>query len=159
MSCKQFGFFAKESLRRIPIFGKWIARVRSLFLMRSDVRSTLEIFKRGEEWLRAGFSFVIYPEGTRSRSERMNRFKKGSLRPAIKAGVPIVPVSIYGTWRLFEEKGYVRKGNVNLCIHPAIETVGLSKAEEAGLSDRVEEIIRSKIDEWNAETCEPASRN
>jgi 1-acyl-sn-glycerol-3-phosphate acyltransferase len=159
VSCKQIGFFAKESLRRIPIFGKWIARVRSLFLARSDLRSTLEVFKQGEEWLKDGFSFVIFPEGTRSRSEQMNRFKKGSLRPAIKAGVPIVPVSINGTWHLFEEKGYVRKGEVNLCIHPAIETSDLSKAEEAGLSDRVEEIIRTKIDEWNAEAREPASKN
>jgi 1-acyl-sn-glycerol-3-phosphate acyltransferase len=147
---KQFGFIAKESLSRVPVFGKWIGRIKSLFLSRNDARAALAVFRRGEEWLKDGFSLVIFPEGTRSRGETMGHFKRGSLRLAVKAGVPVVPMSISGTWRLFEEKGYVRSGDVRCHIHPPIETQGLSKAESAELADRVERIIRSKVDEWNA---------
>jgi 1-acyl-sn-glycerol-3-phosphate acyltransferase len=147
---KQFGFIAKESLRRLPIFGKWVVRIKSLFLSRNDARAALAVFKQGEEWLKEGFSLVIFPEGTRSRSETMGHFKKGSLRLAVRAGVPVVPVSISGTWRLFEERGYVRSGDVRFYIHPAIETKGISKAEAADLADSVEAIIKGKIDEWNA---------
>ncbi|MDR2157374.1 MAG: 1-acyl-sn-glycerol-3-phosphate acyltransferase [Clostridiales Family XIII bacterium] len=148
---KQLGFVAKDSLRRIPLFGKWVARVRSVFLSRRDARSALAVFKREEEWLREGFSFVVFPEGTRSRGETPGSFKKGSLRPAIKVGVPVVPVSISGTWRLFEEKGFVRPGEAKFCVHPAIETKGLSRTESAELSDRVESIIKTKLSEWNAQ--------
>jgi 1-acyl-sn-glycerol-3-phosphate acyltransferase len=147
---KQVGFIAKDSLRRIPIFGKWIVRVRSLFLVRNDARSALKVFRQGEEWLKEGFSLVVFPEGTRSRSEEMRHFKKGSLRPAVKAGVPIIPVTISGTWRLFEEKGFVCSGEVKFFVHPAIETKELSKTETAVLSEKVEGIIRDKLNEWNA---------
>jgi 1-acyl-sn-glycerol-3-phosphate acyltransferase len=81
----------------------------------------------------------------------MAPFKKGSVRLATKTGIPIVPVSIRGTWHLFEEKGYVRGGDVQFHVHPPIATAGLSRAESAGLSDKVEAIIKAKIDEWNAE--------
>ncbi|MDR1953127.1 MAG: 1-acyl-sn-glycerol-3-phosphate acyltransferase [Clostridiales Family XIII bacterium] len=147
---KQFGFIAKESLRRVPIFGKWVGRIKSLFLSRNDARAALTVFRQGEEWLKDGFSLVIFPEGTRSRGEEMGHFKRGSLRLAVKTGVPVVPVSISGTWRLFEEKGYVRSGDVRFYIHPVIETKGLSKAEAADLADRIEGVIRGKLDEWNA---------
>jgi 1-acyl-sn-glycerol-3-phosphate acyltransferase len=156
---KQVGFIAKESLRRIPMFGKWVMRVRSLFLVRNDPRSAIDVFRRGAEWLGEGFSLVIFPEGTRSRGETMGYFKKGSLRSAVTAGAPIVPVSISGSWRLFEEKGYVRPGEVRFHVHPAIETKDLTKAEKAELSGKVEGIIRSKIEEWNAAGATEAEKS
>jgi 1-acyl-sn-glycerol-3-phosphate acyltransferase len=118
---------------------------------RDDPRSTLRAFREGEEWLRQGFSLVIFPEGTRSRSDAMGEFKKGSLRMATQTGLPIVPVSLSGSWRLFEEKGYPQPWTVRFHVHAPILTAGMTKDEIAGLNDRVERTIRAKVDEWNAQ--------
>jgi 1-acyl-sn-glycerol-3-phosphate acyltransferase len=150
VTTKQHGFVAKSELERIPYFGKWVPRIRSLMIERDDPRSTLRAFREGEEWLKQGFSLVIFPEGTRSRSDAMGAFKKGSLRMATQTGVPIVPVSVSGSWRLFEEKGYPQTWTVRFYVHEPIKTEGLPKGEIAGLNDRVESVIRAKVDEWNA---------
>lgn len=150
VTMKQVGFVAKQDLRRIPIFGKWIERIRSVFLLRDDARSALEVFKRGEKYISDGFSLVVFPEGTRSRCEEMGEFKKGSLRLATKTGVPIVPITLSNVWRVFEEKGYMRSADVKICFHPPIETSSFSKTETSELSDRVESIIKDKLETWDA---------
>lgn len=147
---KQTGFVAKEDLRTIPVFGKWIERIRSVFLQRDDSRAAIQVFKTGEQYIKDGFSLVVFPEGTRSHCEEMGPFRKGSLRLATKTGVPVVPITLSNDWKVYEEHGYMCPADVRLCVHPAIETASLSKTEIADLSDRVEAIIRKKLDEWNA---------
>jgi 1-acyl-sn-glycerol-3-phosphate acyltransferase len=148
---KQTGFVAKEALAKVPFYGRWMVRIRCLMLDRGNARASAKLFQKGEEWLREGFSLMIYPEGTRSKSEHMGAFKKGSVRLATKTGVPIVPVTLSGTWRLFEEKGYPCGGTVKFYIHPPIETAGLPRTKQSELSDEVEAIIRAKLIEWNGE--------
>jgi 1-acyl-sn-glycerol-3-phosphate acyltransferase len=152
LSKKQIGFVAKTSLGKIPVFGEWIRDIRSVFIERDDARSSLKTMEEGIGLLKKGFSLVIFPEGTRSRGPEPGEFKKGSLRLATKSGVPIVPVTLNGTYHVFEEHGYVKPGaEADFYIHPAIETKGLSKAELSGLPEKVEAIIRSKLEEFQAE--------
>lgn len=151
ITTKQFGFVAKTSLGKIPVFGEWIRDIRSIFIERDDPRSSLKTMQEGIDLINKGFSLVIFPEGTRSRGLKPGEFKKGSLRLATKAGVPVVPVTLNGTFRVFEENGYVKPGaKVDFYIHPAIETKGLSKAEQNELSEKVEEIIKTKLAEIQA---------
>ena len=75
----------------------------------------------------------------------MGEFKKGSLRVATKSGVPVIPITINGTWRIFEEKGYPQKASVDITIHKAIETKNLSKIEMSELSGKVEDIIKGGL--------------
>lgn len=145
---KQIGFVAKTSLGKIPVFGEWIRDIRSVFIERDDPRASLKTIDEGIGLLNRGFSLVIFPEGTRSKGPKMGEFKKGSLRLATKPGIPVVPVTLNGTYHVFEEKGYVQNGaKVDFYIHPAIETKDLSKPEANNLAEKVEEIIRSKLDE------------
>lgn len=147
---KQFGFVAKKVLGEIPLYGKWISRIRSIFIERDDARGTVKVINDGIELLEEGFSLVIFPEGTRSLSEKMADFKRGSAKLATKAEVPIVPVTLSGSWKVFEEKGYIQRGTkVRVCVHPAIETKGMPRHEENELSDRVEKIVKSKLEEWD----------
>jgi 1-acyl-sn-glycerol-3-phosphate acyltransferase len=146
---KQFGFVAKQNLSRIPVFGKWIAEIRSVFIEREDMRSSLKSIEDGIELLRRGFSLVVFPEGTRGRGGPMGAFKKGSLRLATKPGVAVVPVTHKGCSGIFEETGRVTADiSVRFCVHPAIETAGMSKQEAAALVETVENTIRSKLAEW-----------
>jgi 1-acyl-sn-glycerol-3-phosphate acyltransferase len=146
---KQFGFVAKNELSHLPVFGKWIAEIRSVFIDRKDMRASLKSIEEGAELLQQGFSLVVFPEGTRSKGGPPGAFKRGSLRLAAKPGVPVVPVTHMGCYRIFEESGSVRPGvQVRFFIHPAIETAGMSKQEAAALTDVAERVIRDKLEEW-----------
>jgi 1-acyl-sn-glycerol-3-phosphate acyltransferase len=146
---KQFGFVAKQSLAQLPLFGKWISEIRSVFIERDDARASLRAIESGISLLKQGFSLVIFPEGTRSKGGDMAEFKKGSLRLATKPGLPIIPVSMSGSWHIIEEHGTVKKNQlVRVFLHPPIETANMDKAEASMLTERVEGIIRSKLQEW-----------
>jgi 1-acyl-sn-glycerol-3-phosphate acyltransferase len=149
---KQFGFIAKRELSRLPVFGKWIAEIRSVFLERDDARASLKSIEEGIEFLRQGFSLVVFPEGTRNKGGSLGAFKKGSLRLATKPGVTVVPVTHTGCFKIFEESGVVKPGvRVRFYIHPPIETAGMSKQEAAALTETVENTIRSKLAEWETD--------
>ena len=147
---KQFGFVAKNDLHQIPVFGRWIERVRSVFIERDDARASLRAIETGINYLKDGFSLAIFPEGTRSKGDEMEEFKKGSLRLATKAGVPVIPVTLSGTWHLYEENGCIQPTDARFYFHNPIYTEGMPKKEMNDLAARVEEIIREKLDEYNS---------
>jgi len=147
---KQFGFVAKEELMKIPIFSKWIVRIRSIMLLRADPRIALKVFQEGEDMLKRGFSLVIFPEGTRSKGLGMKPFQKGSLRMAFRTGTPIMPVATNGSYECFEAHGYPQEGTIRFHLFPPIETAGLPKTDEGPVSERVEAMIRAKVEEWDS---------
>lgn len=137
----QFGYIAKEELHKLPLYGKWIERVRSVMIKRDDPREALKAINEGIELIEDGFSLMIFPEGTRSRGAAMGEFKKGSMKLATKPGVPIVPVSIEGTYKIFEEKGVLAPADVKVMIHPAIPTKDLDRQQQKELHDKVYKIV------------------
>ena len=137
----QFSFVAKENLGNLPFYGKWIRRIRSVLIKRDDPRASLKAISEGIEYLKQGFSLVIFPEGTRSMGPDPGRFHKGSLKLATKPGVPIVPISINGSYKMFEEEGYLKGAQIDVIVHEPIETKNLSRDEEKELNDKVEKII------------------
>lgn len=147
----QAGYIAKSSLSKLPLYGEWIKNIRSVMIEREDPRAALKAIETAISFIKQGFSIVVFPEGHRSKGGEMNEFKKGSLRLATKPGVPVIPISINGTHKLFEEKGYMQ-GNfkVDFLIHPPIETANMSRSEASGLSKTVEDIIRKGVNELKA---------
>lgn len=141
----QFGFVAKQELRKIPLYGIWIERIRSVLIERDDPRASLEAIKRGVELLQQGYSLVIFPEGTRSKGPVPGPFMKGSLKLATKPGVPIVPVSMNGTYKMYEQTGVLRSAVIDIIVHEPIETWGLSRQEEKELNARVEKIVTDGV--------------
>ena len=143
----QFGFVAKQYLAKAPIVGKWMPRIRSVFIENDDPREALKAISQGVEYIKDGFSLAICPEGTRSKSSTVGPFMKGAIKLATKPGVPIVPVAINGTYRMFEETGVVTPARVDVKIYPAIPTAGISRKEEKELGERVEQMIRDGVEE------------
>ena len=137
----QFAFVAKKELGEIPLYGKWIARIRSVFIERDDPRASLEAINRGIEYIKEGFSLAIFPEGTRSKGPDPGEFQRGALKLATKPGVPIIPVSLNGSYKMFEEPGRLTSANIEMIVHKPIPTEGLSRKEEKALPDIVEKII------------------
>ncbi len=147
---RQAGYVAKEELAKLPVYGKCIEAVRSVFIRRNDARASLRAIEAGIELLEKGYSLGIFPEGTRSRGPQMNEFKKGSLKLATKTGVPVVPIAISGSYRSFEEHGYPASTDVWIEILEPIGTKDLSREEAAELGAKVETIIRESLHELQA---------
>lgn len=142
----QIGFVAKKEFSRIPIFNKWLSRIRSVYIDRSTPRASLTAINDGVRNLHDGFSMVIFPEGHRSRSHEMRDFKYGSFKLATKAGVPIIPVTLDGGYKTFEQdKAFVSGHTVNALIHEPINTKDLSRDELVELPKFVESTIRDGL--------------
>lgn len=137
------GFVAKKELKKIPMISLWMKWLKCLFMDRQDPRQSLKTILMGIEYLKNGHSMVIFPEGTRSKGGPVGEFKKGSFKLAVKAGVPIVPITINGTYKLLEETGRIRKSSVHIKIHPPIETKGYNPRVDEDLAVRVRNIIIS----------------
>lgn len=138
---------AKKQLGGIPMFSKWMKLLGCLFVERDDVRSSMDALREGEALLKNGQSLIVCPEGTRSKSDQMGEFKSGAVRMAYKAGVPVVPIAIDGTWRILEGSGYrLKKCNVRMIILPQVSTSDLSRTQQRELASTLEATIRAAKD-------------
>lgn len=147
---KPVGFVAKKELEKIPVYKEWMLSMKSLFIDRGNAREAIKTINEGIQYLKEGYSMAIFPEGTRSRSKHMGEFKKGSLKLATKSKVPIIPISIDGTYKAFEERGSLRRASVRIIIDKPIYTKDLTREEENTLSDDLRNLICKNLDIYNS---------
>lgn len=89
-----------------------------------------------------GLSLIVFPEGTRSRGGRLGRFKGGSFYLALESGMPVVPISVIGSWRvMLKGRLATYPGDVRLVVHDPIDTGGLSGTDPRAFGERVRQII------------------
>ena len=94
-------FASKKSLFKVPFFGRMIHKIGYLKFDRVDSLKDLSEIKRGVEWVKNGVSLVIYPEGTRNKTEDpLLPFKFGAVSMAKKTGALIVPFAISGEFKI-----------------------------------------------------------
>lgn len=144
---KTMGFLSKIEIKKWPVIGKWLLCLEGVYIDRDDIRQSLTAIKKTTETLESGQSIVIFPEGTRSKSNEMNPFKPGSLKPAQRANVPIVPITIENTYKIFEANNdrNLKPANVRITISPAIDVNSLAKETTGDLSVKVFETIKSHL--------------
>jgi 1-acyl-sn-glycerol-3-phosphate acyltransferase len=104
---RRIAVLLKESLFKWPIVGQAFTLAHFIPVNRRDRDSALASVEKAAQAMRAGQSFLIYPEGTRSPDGRLQDFKKGASALAIKAGVPIVPVVCSGAQRVMAKHSMV----------------------------------------------------
>ena len=151
----QISFVAKENLEKVPCIGKWIGLTRGVFIKRGDAREAVKSIQDGVDLIKKGYNLVIFPEGTRSRGPVMNEFKHGSFKLATKAKAVIIPVSINGSYKMFEEREVITKGcHAELMFHDPIPTSDLDRKQIADLPVEVEKIIRDGLAELVAKDNE-----
>ena len=138
------GFVSKKENFSLPIVSTWMKLLGCIVIDRSDLRQSVDAIARGVRDLRAGRSLVIFPEGTRSKSGRMQRFKEGSFKLATRSGAVIVPLTIDGSYRLLEgNRGRITPGTVRLTIHPPVILADLAADQRKDPADLVRAIIAS----------------
>lgn len=112
----------KKELAKIPGLGFGSKRVGHIFLDRSNSRVALESLNEAKRKLVNGTSVVIFPEGTRSKTGKMGSFKKGAFRLALDLGLPILPVTISGTGKIWPADTMdIKPGKSGLLIHKPID--------------------------------------
>lgn len=99
-------FVGKKSVMKWPVISWWMRAQKTLFIDRANLREGLKVIMEGIELLKNGNSIVIFPEGTRSKTDEMLPFKKGSFKLATKSGVPVIPFAIKGTDDVFENNKF-----------------------------------------------------
>lgn len=145
-------YLGKKEVFKYPIFGCGIRLIGAVPVDRSNSLAAVESAKLATENLRRGKSYVVYPEGTRSRDGHLLPFKKGAFMMAIDAGVPIVPVTVSGATRIMPKaKVLVFPSTVRLTIHEPISTAGYSKENVVELMKRTRAKIFSALDEAEAD--------
>ena len=142
------GILAKEELEKIPLLNRWMKLLGCVFVKRDDIRASVKALNDATAIVESGRSFVIFPEGTRYKGEEggAGEFKAGAFRIAVKTGAPVVPVAISGARGLFEGHGLrATPGDIRVRILPAIQTAGMSKAEQKQLPDAVRQTILAQL--------------
>lgn len=142
----QVGFIAKEEWRKINALRTGIEISRSVFLIRNNPREALKAISESTELLKNGYSLVIFPEGTRSRSHEMGEFKTASFKFAERGNVPILPITIDGTYKIMEEHNSVKYGQtVKLIIHPMVHIESMDKTERKAAYSDIEQTVKKGL--------------
>ncbi len=152
----QIRMVAKRSLFQIPIFG-WAMKAGGFIPVDRKDRSTArQTFASAAARLRGGTSILIFPEGTRSKTDTLLPFQRGGFLLALKSGLPIVPVGVRGTRAVQDPARFsIHPGTVEVFYGVPIHTAdyGLRRKEELTAE------VRARITElagWEA-ADEPAT--
>jgi len=131
---------AKQEIRNNPIFGPAFALSGTVFIDRLNRDKAIEALQPAVDALRQGLSLAIAPEGTRSPTPRLGRFKKGAFHLAMAAKVPIVPIVFRNALDALPKHGIiVRSAVVEAVVHPPIAT---DKWSVENLDERIEAVRR-----------------
>lgn len=142
-------FLAKKELFRIPVFSSAMRAIGIVETDRSAHASAHRAINRQvARVMEMEKSLIIYPEGTRSRDGEMKPFKKGAFRIAVDNRLPIVPLTLQGTFEAWPpDSRLCLGGRVRLVVHEPIPTDGLGSDDLDELRDRVWHQIAGTLEE------------
>src|SRR3989475_9147158 len=135
---RRIAVLLKQSLFKWPIVGQAFRSAHFIPVNRGARDSAIASVEKATEAMKAGQSFLIYPEGTRSPDGRLQEFKKGAVVMAIRAGGPIGPVVCSGAHRVMEKR--------SLVIHPGeivVEFLEPLDASQYSLEER--DVLNQKV--------------
>jgi 1-acyl-sn-glycerol-3-phosphate acyltransferase len=139
----QFRFLAKEGLFSIPFLGGHLRRAGHIPVPRGNPREALKTMADAGRVIRERrISVLIFPEGGRS-LEGLREFKEGAALIAIKAGAPILPITLRGTMEVLPMHSlHMRPGRVTICIGDPVPTAGMKPGDRARLTQQVHDDVQ-----------------
>lgn len=139
----------KKEAFRIPVIGLAMRLVGFIPVDRKGLRGGKKSIDRATRMIKEkGYSFLIFPEGTRSRDGKLQLFKRGGFFLALNSQVPVAPVSIQGTFELMPKKSFfIKKGNVRVAFHPVVPVQEFNRDTLPRLMDRVRDAVKSGLDD------------
>lgn len=151
-SNRKIGFIGKDSFANIPILSTWLNLLGCFFIDRNNIRQTAKKINESIRYIKDGNCMGIFPEGTRSKSDDINSFKRGSFKIAFKTQSLIVPVSIYGTYKLWEgNNNKIKPGKIYIKYHKPLSTKNLEQKDYKDFTYKVENIIKDQVEKYKRE--------
>jgi 1-acyl-sn-glycerol-3-phosphate acyltransferase len=141
--------FELESHFKIPAYGWMMKRFGNVPVPDVPSRAGLEVMtRRAKASLDQGISLIAFAEGGRTRDGHVDVFQKGVFRLAQQFGVPIVPMSIVGSFEFFRTGHWMlHPGKIIVYLHDTIETAGLGPGDADALRERVRAIVAAPVEE------------
>jgi 1-acyl-sn-glycerol-3-phosphate acyltransferase len=135
----------KKSILRVPILGVAMKHVGFVPVDRKGVEGGKKSITRAAALMRErGYSFLIFPEGTRSLDGKLGAFRRGGFFLALESGAPIVAVSISGTRELMPKgQWFARRGTVEMIFHEPLSVTSYTPTTMSGLMEKVRSAILS----------------
>ena len=141
--------FELESHFKIPVYGWMMERFGNIPVPDAPSREGLETMReRAKAAFDSGISLIAFAEGSRTRDGHVQEFKKGIFGLAQKFGIPIVPVSVVGSYQFFQTGNWMlfpRK--ITVYLHDTIETKDIGRSEVDDLRQRVQDIVAKPVED------------
>jgi 1-acyl-sn-glycerol-3-phosphate acyltransferase len=139
-----FRIMAKASLFYIPFLGWHLRRSGHMPIARDNPRRAARSLLEAATHVREGTRVFIFPEGGRTPHGQLDEFKPGAFLLAIKAGVPVVPITLNGTRALLAMNSWhLRPGRIEMIFHAPIPTAGMHASSAEALAGQVRAAIAS----------------
>jgi len=141
--------FELESHFKVPVYGWMMGRFGNIPVPDPPSREGLERMNQmAKAALDSGTSLIAFAEGSRTRHGHVQPFKKGIFSLAQKFGMPVVPVSIVGSYEFFRTGHWMlHPGKITVYLHDAIDTSQIGRAGVDDLRRRVQEIVAAPVEE------------
>ncbi|MDR1938221.1 MAG: 1-acyl-sn-glycerol-3-phosphate acyltransferase [Tannerellaceae bacterium] len=138
----------KAGLRKIPFVGAACRAAGFVFVDHSTPKAAARSVKEAEQTLAKGGSVVVFPEGSRSRTGKMERFKKGAFQMAADLHLPVVPITLNGPYKVMPIGSCMAKPHrMEMVIHPPVSTEGIEAGHKGlqQLAGHTHQIIASAL--------------
>jgi 1-acyl-sn-glycerol-3-phosphate acyltransferase len=136
----------KMEMMRLPVLSLVLKQIRFIPIERTNPKKAHTGIDQGAKLLAEGESFFAFPEGTRSRDGNLGEFKKGVFIMAIKAQVPVMPVTILGSATIQPPGSYaIHPGTIRVIFHDPIPTAGMGIEDRNRLVQLTRDAIESEL--------------
>jgi 1-acyl-sn-glycerol-3-phosphate acyltransferase len=140
-------YLAKKEVYKIPVLAQALHVAGMIKIDRGAGSASYAAINEGvARAKKMGYSLIVFAEGTRSRDGDLHPFKKGAFRMAISTGLPVVPVTVNGTWEVWPPGSKLfYKGHADVVIHEPIPTAELTVRDIDALRSRVYDTIERQF--------------
>ena len=144
---RNFKWMLKASLRHAPLIGRACYDAGYIFVDKSGPKAIKQTIDRARSILQKGTSLVVFPEGSRSWDGRMIAFKKGAFQLADQLQMPVVPLTITGSFNVYPRthKGFVNFHPLTLTIHKPIPPKGEGPENMKATMDEAYDVIQKGL--------------
>ncbi len=150
-------WLSKDTIFKIPVMGWMMRMAGDIPILRGKKESVVSALAGCRDRLGKRTSVMIFPEGTRSKTEELLPFKDGAFKLAIEAGVPILPIAVSGTRHCMAAGTFAfRRARAKARVLAPISTTGMTKADVASLRDHTRDVIDAACKQLQRELAEDA---
>jgi len=144
---QQIRVILKIGIVRIPIVGPLMKYVGFVSVDRKGIKSGQKSIDYASKLIREkGYSFLIFPEGTRSRDGKLHEFRRGGFFLALNSQTPIVPITIKGTYALMPKGSFfIKRGKIIVIFHAPVSVKGFGRQNLPELVNNVRNVIKSGL--------------